>query len=164
MILSAIAAMARNRVIGVRGQLPWHLPEDLKYFKETTRKKTVIMGRKTFESIGRPLPDRQNIVLTRQQGWQAEGVLVFSTLDQALNFLHQESAKDQEIFIIGGGEIYAQALPKIQRLYLTIIDEDFEGDAYFPDVDLKNDFKVTSEVKRLGPPPFRFIVAERISQ
>lgn len=134
MIVSAIVAMSRNRVIGRAGGLPWRLPEDLKFFKRTTLGKPVVMGRKTYVSIGRPLPGRPNIVVTRDSGFRAEGVTVTHDIDAAL-----AAAKTQaltigaaEIMVIGGAEIYAQALPRTDRIYLTEIAAEIEGDAVFP--------------------------------
>lgn len=129
--LSLIAAMAKNRVIGRNNSLPWHLPEDLKYFKATTLGKPILMGRKTFESIGKPLPGRTSVVLTRNQGWSFDGCLVVPSLDAALAQL----ADREEILVIGGAELYQQTLARADRLYLTEIDADFEGDAWFPEFD-----------------------------
>lgn len=130
MTISIIAAVARNGVIGKNNQMPWYLPNDLKYFKNTTLAHHVIMGRKNFEAEGKPLPKRENIIVTRQEGYQAEGCTVVHSLGEAL-----ELAKcDPEPFIIGGGNIYRQALPMADKLYLTRIDADIEGDVYFPAV------------------------------
>lgn len=129
--LSLIAAMAKNRVIGRNNSLPWHLPEDLKYFKATTLGKPILMGRKTFESIGKPLPGRTSVVLTRNQGWSFDGCLAVPSLDAALAQL----ADREEILVIGGAELYQQTLARADRLYLTEIDADFEGDAWFPEFD-----------------------------
>lgn len=129
--LSLIAAMAKNRVIGRNNSLPWHLPEDLKYFKATTLGKPILMGRKTFESIGKPLPGRTSVVLTRNPGWSFDGCLVVPSLDAALAQL----ADREEILVIGGAELYQQTLARADRLYLTEIDADFEGDAWFPEFD-----------------------------
>lgn len=129
--LSLIAAMAKNRVIGRNNALPWHLPEDLKYFKATTLGKPILMGRKTFDSIGKPLPGRTSVVLTRNPDWYFEGCLAVQSLDAALTQL----ADRDEILVIGGAELYQQTLPRAERLYLTEIDTDFEGDAWFPEFD-----------------------------
>lgn len=132
-MISLIAAVARNRVIGNAGRLLWHLPEDMKYFRETTRGKPVIMGRKTWESLPeafRPLPGRQNIVISRNPAYLAPGATLAASLDEAL----QHASLADEVFIIGGAELYRLALPLADRLYLTEIDADFEGDAYFPEV------------------------------
>lgn len=127
MIISIIAAIARNGVIGRDGTIPWRLPADLHHFRELTTGHAVIMGRKTYESIGRPLPGRVNIVITRQPVYRAEGVLIAHSLGMALDM-----AGGREVFIAGGGEIYAQALSIADRLYLTILDADFAGDTLFP--------------------------------
>ena len=132
--LALIAARARNGVIGLDNRMPWYLPEDLAYFKRVTLGKPVVMGRKTFESIGRPLPGRLNIVVTRNPGWQAAGVQVAHSLDAAL--VLAAAAVPEEIMLIGGAELYRQALPQADVLYLTEIDAEFAGDAFFPEVDL----------------------------
>lgn len=128
-----IVAMAKNRVIGHQGQLPWHLPEDLKRFRELTLHHRVVMGRKTFESIGKPLPRRENVVITRTLSNQlADGVQVVHSLVAAfeLPFLGEEIKRDA-VFVIGGGEIYQQALPYADVVYLTEIDLELDGDTYF---------------------------------
>ena len=132
--LALIAARARNGVIGLDNRMPWYLPEDLAYFKRVTLGKPVVMGRKTFESIGRPLPGRLNIVVTRNPDWQAAGVQVAHSLDAALALAAE--AVPEEIMLIGGAELYRQALPQADVLYLTEIDAEFAGDAFFPEVDL----------------------------
>ena len=124
-----IAAMANNRVIGLDNKMPWHLPADLQHFKKVTTGKPVIMGRKTFESIGRPLPGRRNIIITRNSEYTAQGIEVVSTPDAALELV----TIAEEVMIIGGGNIYEQFLPKAERLYLTFIDLDVKGDTQFPD-------------------------------
>jgi len=133
MILSLVVALGGNRVIGKEGGLPWHIPGDLKLFKKTTMGKPIIMGRKTWQSLGRPLPGRTNIVITRNQAFSAEGAVVVGSLDQALS-VGGECASE-EIMVIGGAEIYAQALPKADRLYLTEVALTPDGDAFFPDFD-----------------------------
>lgn len=145
MILSAIAAMSENRVIGQEGKLPWHVPEDLKHFKTTTLGKPVIMGRKTYDSLGRLLPGRENIIVTRNKNFQVPKAVVFSSLQDAIEYCKKKYAADDEVFIIGGGEIYTLSLPYLDRIYLTIIHAHFDGDAYFPAVDLQNDFQIQSE-------------------
>lgn len=131
MRISAIAAMASNRVIGKDNRLPWHLPADLRRFKSLTMGHWLVMGRKTHESIGRPLPGRTTVVVTRQEGYSPAGVRVARSLEEALALAQAED----EIFIAGGGEIFRQALPITDRLYLTILEEPFAGDAYFPELD-----------------------------
>ena len=134
--VALIVAMANNRVIGRNNALPWHLSEDLKYFKRVTLGKPVIMGRKTFESIGRPLPGRANIVVSRS-GFVAENVRVVTSLDEALQLADSIATIDgaEEVMVIGGAELYAHALPLAQRLYLTLVDAEVAGDAWFPDFD-----------------------------
>ncbi len=133
MIVSAIAAVARNGVIGYRNQLPWHLPADLRFFKRTTLNHHVIMGRKSFLSIGRPLPRRINIVISRNPRFTAAGVQVAHSVPEALFMAHQ--AGETEAFIIGGGQIYQASHPFWHRLYLTEVDATPEGDAFFPEID-----------------------------
>lgn len=134
MILSVIVAMAHNRVIGLNNQMPWHLPADLAWFKKNTLNKPVIMGRKTFESIGRPLPNRHNIVISRQIESidnKISNVSWVKSIDEAISLAQKQ--QPDEVFIIGGGNIYKQVLPLIDRLYLTHIDAELQGDTYFPD-------------------------------
>ena len=135
--LAMIVAMARNRAIGRENALPWRISGDLQFFKRTTLGKPVVMGRKTFESIGRPLPGRQNIVITRNPDWCVDGVTVVSSLEQALTVAVNTAARDgvDEVMVIGGAEIYRQAIPLAQRLYVTEVDTEVEGDAFFPALD-----------------------------
>ena len=128
MIISIIAAMDRNRLIGNKNQLPWHLPADFAHFKSVTMGKPIVMGRKTFESIGKPLPGRTNIVLSRNPDTCFEGVVCVSSFEDALAAV----ADAEEIMIIGGSTIYEMLLPKVNRMYLTYVDAEFEGDAWFP--------------------------------
>ncbi len=127
--LSLIAAMANNRVIGKDNKIPWHLPADLQHFKTITMSKPIVMGRKTYESIGRPLPGRQNVVISRNKKFIAGGCDVVESLNAAINLL---SDKD-EIMIIGGGFLYSQTIDKANKLYLTFINLEIEGDSYFPE-------------------------------
>ena len=129
--LALIAAVARDRVIGLNNTLPWHLPEDLQHFKRTTLGAPIVMGRKTWDSIGRPLPGRHNIVVTRQANWQAAGASRADSVAAALAL----AGEVPRVFVIGGAELYAQALPLADALYLTEIDAAFAGDAYFPAFD-----------------------------
>lgn len=127
--LSMIAAMALNRVIGVDNQMPWHLPDDLKYFKAKTTGKTVVMGRKTFESLGsRPLPNRRNLVISRNAALHAEGAEFFTSIETAL----QSCDTHHELVIMGGGELYRQMLPFAHKLYVTWVQTRLEGDTVFP--------------------------------
>jgi dihydrofolate reductase len=130
MKVSIIAAMARNRVIGRDNAMPWRLPAELKYFKRITMGKPIIMGRKTFESIGRPLPGRHNIVVTRRRGYAQAGITVVHGLHEALT----AAGKVDEAVIIGGAELYRQSLPMADRLYLTEIEAELEGDTRFPEI------------------------------
>jgi len=129
MIISMIAAMANDRVIGKDNQMPWHLPADFNWFKRCTMGKPVVMGRKTYESIGRPLPGRQNIVISRDKNLSIEGVDVVASIEQAI----EKAGNVEEVMIIGGGSIYEACLPKADRLYVTFIDAELEGDTRFPD-------------------------------
>ena len=132
MSLSVIVALAKNRVIGLNNTLPWHLPEDLKRFKQLTMGHHIIMGRKTYESLGRLLPGRQTVIVTRNPDYKVDGAIVVHSLEQAISV----SSADSEAFFIGGAELYQQSLPLAKRLYLTMIDAEFEGDAYFPEIEL----------------------------
>ncbi len=133
-IISAIVAMGKNRVIGNQNQLPWHLPADLKHFKTITTGHPIIMGRKTYESIGKPLPNRTNIVVTRDPSFRAEGCIIVSSIQKAIS--EAEQNENKELFIIGGAEIFNASLPLIKRIYLTIIDHPFDGDVFFPELDV----------------------------
>lgn len=132
MIISLISAMGRNRVIGINNTLPWRLPADLKHFKQITLGKPVLMGRKTYESIGKPLPDRTNIIISGDSNYQIPGCSVVNSIDAAL----AAATGYEEIMVIGGAALYQQLLPRADRLYLTLIDENFNGDAWFPEYKL----------------------------
>lgn len=139
MSLAIIVAMDKNQLIGDKNEIPWDLPADLKYFKHTTMGAPVIMGRKTFESIGFPLPGRRNIILTRNKKYQAEGAEIIHSVKKILDeFLDSK----KEAFIIGGAEIYKLFLPYTKKLYLTIIEAEFKGDTYFPPLNFDNWLKV----------------------
>lgn len=155
-IISIIAAMASNGVIGRNGGLPWHLPADLRRFRELTVGHAIIMGRKTYESIGRPLPDRLNIVVTRQAEFMAAGVAVAGSLQAALAM----AAGEDEVFICGGGEIYRQALPLADRIYLTLLDVPCDGDVIFPEIP-SGVFNETARELFTGEPGGTFIRLER---
>ena len=129
--------MAQNRVIGINNQLPWHLPADLRHFKGVTSGHAILMGRKTFESIGRPLPNRQNIILTRDRGFSAAGCDVIHDV--------AELARFNDVFIIGGSSIYTLLWPQITRLYLTLVHADVAGDAHFPEIDFLQWHEVSRE-------------------
>ena len=129
--ISIIAAVAENRAIGLKNQLLWDIPEDMQHFRAITRGHPVIMGQKTFESIGQPLPNRVNIVLTQDRNYQPEGCIPVYSIEQAI--AEAKKHDDKEIFFIGGGMVYKQALPLADKLYLTVVKGNFEADTYFPD-------------------------------
>ena len=131
MTISLVVAASKNNVIGRNGGLPWHLPDDLRHFKRLTTGKPVVMGRRTFESIGRPLPDRRNIVMTRDANYAAEGCDVVTSVDDALDAAHGA----EEAMVIGGGQVYRDFLPRADRIYLTRVQADVEGDTFFFDID-----------------------------
>lgn len=137
--ISMIAAVGKNRELGKANQLLWHIPEDLKHFKEKTLSHAVIMGQKTFDSIGKPLPDRLNIVLSNDPSFKADGIAIASSIDDAITIASDYS---DEIFIIGGGSIYAQFIDKADKLYLTLVDAEFEADVFFPEY---KKFKIIKE-------------------
>ncbi len=158
--LSIIVAMARNRVIGARGSIPWHLPDELKRFKAITMGHHLIMGRKTWESIGRPLPGRTSVVVTRQDGYRAPGAIVVHSLDEAVKACRD----DEEIFVIGGAELYAQALPRADRIYLTVVDADIEGDTWMPGLEAARWRETASQsfaADERHPYPYRCSIHER---
>lgn len=159
-VVSAIAAIgAKNRVLGKDNFLLWKIPEDTKFFKDTTLGHPIIMGRKTFESFGaRPLPNRENIIITRDETWTAPGIYVAHTFEEALEIASQFDS--EEVFNIGGGQIYELGLPFTDRLYLTLIDTDLEGDAYFPKYD---EFKKEVSRKDSSDKNFKysFVVLEK---
>jgi dihydrofolate reductase len=143
MIISLVVAASENNVIGKNNQLLWHLPKDMKFFKNVTWGMPVVMGRKTFESMGsKPLSGRKNIVITRQPGWKAEGVSVVNGVDAATALAEQLNYK--EIFIIGGGEIYLIAFDRTNKIYMTRVHAELEGDTYFPVIE-KNDWTLVSK-------------------
>ncbi len=164
--LALVAAVAGNGVIGNGGNLPWRLPSDLKRFKQVTMGRPVIMGRKTWESIGRPLPGRLNIVVTRSPAFAPEGALRAGSLSEALEIAAKEHPGPGEVFVIGGGEIYAQAMPMAQRLYITHVDAAPEGDTHLPVIRGDEWRMVSSETIERGPSDsaeMRFAVYERIA-
>jgi len=141
MTISFIAAVSENNVIGKDNKLPWCLPTDMKYFKNITWAMPVIMGRKSFDALGKPLRGRKNFVITRNKNWKADGVQVAQTIDQAIILASQ--ADSREIFIIGGAEIFHAALPSADRIYLTLVHGNFDGDAFFPELK-EDEWKLTS--------------------
>lgn len=164
MPLSIIAAIANNRVIGKENKLLWHLPADLKYFKSATMGHHIIMGRKTFESIGggKPLPGRTSIIVTRQLGYKAEGCIIVHSLEQALHV----AKNDSEPFVIGGAEIYKQAIELSDKLYITKVHQDFDGDAIFPPINLREWIMVSCQEHAPDEKhkyPYTFLVYKRAS-
>lgn len=159
MKVSIIVAMAHDRVIGVDNQLPWHLPADLKYFKAVTMGKPVLMGRKTYESIGRPLPGRTNIVVTRNKEWQADGVCVAGSLEDGL----RAAGRADEVMIIGGAQIYGEALVRADKLYITEVDLNVKGDAFFPAFNAEEWREVSREshAAEANTPAHAYVVYER---
>ena len=160
-MISLIAVMATNRVIGKDNSMPWHHRADLRHFKTVTMGKPVVMGRRTYESIGKPLPGRTNIVVSRDKSWQMDGVLMAYDLDSAMA---QAGDHGEEIMIIGGAALYQAFLDKADKMYLTIIDHDYAGDTYFPAFDLMQ----WSEVSRRDfpsdpehPYPYSFVTLVR---
>ena len=163
MKLSIIAAMSSNRVIGRDNALPWRLKPDLARFKQLTMGSPLIMGRRTFESIGRPLPGRTMIVITRRTGYAPAGVRVAGSIAQALD-IARDAAPEGEAFIAGGADIYRQTLDLAGRVYLTILEKAYEGDVFFPDMNL-SDWRVTGEERHPAAsdlPAFRFLVYDRV--
>lgn len=158
-MISLLVAHDLNRVIGLNNDLPWHIPEDLAYFKKMTLGKAIIMGRKTYESIGRPLPGRLNIVLTKNESYTTEGVLVFNDLNKAIE---KAQEYNEEVMVIGGSEIFKMVLDVADRLYITVIEKHFDGDTFFPTYDSEWEISSTSE-KELSKNgiPYTFFVYER---
>ena len=159
-MLSLIVAMARNRVIGLANRLPWHLPADLQFFKRTTLGKPILMGRRTFESLGRPLPGRTNIVLTGRPDYQTQGCIVVHSLTKAL----AAAGPADEVMVIGGASLYTQTLARAERIYLTLVEAEPQGDVWFPELERG----AWREVWREDHPadaqhayPFSFILLER---
>ena len=163
--ISAIVAIGNDRVIGKGNGLLWYIPDDLKRFKELTLGHPVIMGRKTFESIlsilGKPLPNRTNIVITRDTSWSHEGALVTHSLEDA--FEKAKSLDSGEVFVIGGAQVYAESLPYIDRLYLTRIDDSKDGDAFFPEYEHIFTEKIFEEEREQGGLKYRWVTLERTS-
>lgn len=161
MILSHIVAVSENDVIGSNNTLPWSLPEDMKFFRDKTKGKALIMGRKTYESVGHPLPHRLNVVVTRQAGYltgsDATNVVVRASLDEAIEYCKGQVSKyGEEIFIIGGGEIFRESMTRVDVIYLTRIHKTFDGDIHYPKVD-DNVFDLVEKRDRQDPVPFSFL-------
>ena len=170
MILTHIVACSENRVIGVQGDLPWSLPEDMKFFRDTTKGHIMIMGRKTFDSFhGRALPQRYHIVITRDPSkhsfasTESSPVIFVASIDEAIDHAKSlTSTWGEEVFIIGGGEIYKQAMPVTDKVYLTLIHQEFKGDTFYPQVD-ENVFELTHRRDVQEPVPFSFLTYQRKS-
>jgi dihydrofolate reductase len=150
MIISLVASMSKDRVIGVDNKLPWHIPSELKYFKSITQHKPVIMGRSTFESIGRPLPNRVNIVLTKNNKLSLDNVITCNNLEEAIEIAKKNIDKynnyNDEICIIGGASIYAQSIDLANKMYISIIKGDYIGDTYFPEFN-QADWKLDNQME-----------------
>ncbi|MEH0671554.1 type 3 dihydrofolate reductase [Vibrio owensii] len=159
MIISMIAAMADNRIIGKDNQMPWHLPADFAWFKRCTMGKPVVMGRKTFESIGRPLPGRLNIVISRDASLSIEGVTTVTSIEQAL----EVAGEVEEVMIIGGGAIYAACLPMANKLYVTHIEAEIDGDTQFPDwgTEFKETYSEAYQADEKNAYSMRFTILEK---
>jgi dihydrofolate reductase len=161
MKLSIVVAMAANNVIGRDNELPWHLPADLQHFKQTTMGKPILMGRKTYESIGRPLPGRTNIVITRDGSYTAEGCEVVTSIPAAL----EAAAGHDEVMVIGGAELYRQVLPEVETIYLTRIHESVEGDTRFPEIrntEWHQVERIDHEADDNNPHDYSFIRLDRV--
>jgi len=200
-IFSHIVAVSQNQVIGLKNRLPWHIPDDLRFFSETTKKKALIMGRKTFESLGKPLPGRLHVLVTRNKDFRSKiglktyiplwtggidqlfergaypesaalimekslSVVICPSIKDAMDFCSQKEVQEKhgsEIFIIGGGEIYKQTLPFTDRIYLTRIHKDYEGDAFYPEIPMEK-FQEVSRKETSDPVPHSFLVYERMDR
>lgn len=161
--LAILAAVSANHVIGLNNSLPWHLPADLKHFKQLTTGHIVVMGRRTFDSIGKPLPDRINVVLSRQCDFDVPGIITVRSIQEVLDHFTND---DRQIFVIGGAEIYRQTLPLCQRLYLTEIQQDFTGDTFFPEYDRNSWLEVSREIHHTTDEnslEYHFVVLDRKS-
>ncbi|MGZ9107285.1 MAG: dihydrofolate reductase [Micavibrio sp.] len=160
--VSAIVAMGRNRAIGKDNQLLWHIPAEFQNFKKTTLGKPIIMGRRTYESLGRPLPGRINIVISRNPDSVQGDVFAVDTLDKALARATAIAKSDgvNEVFIIGGAQIYREGLPLTDRLYLTVIDRDYDGDTFFPEFDMAEWSEISSHPVE-NDPPYTLKILER---
>lgn len=167
--IAMAVAMAENRVIGRDGGMPWHLPGDLQYFKRVTMGKPIIMGRKTFQSIGRPLPGRLNIVVTRDGTYAPDNLMVVHSLGEALDAARARAESDgvDEVMIIGGGQIYADAISMADRVYLTEIHASIDGDTVFPDL-AEDQWRETSREaqpgNKEGEPAYSFVILDRIRE
>jgi dihydrofolate reductase len=159
-MISLLVAMDNNRTIGKNNDLPWYLPADLKYFKKVTMGHPIVMGRKTYESIGRPLPGRENIIITRDKSYDIESAQVVHSIQEAIDVTKDED----EVFVIGGAEIFKQYMPDSDRLYITQIEHDFDGDTFFPEINYA-EWKIISKEKGIkdekNPYDYYFMIYDR---
>jgi len=167
--ISLIVAMAENRVIGRDGGMPWHLSGDLKYFKKVTMGCPMVMGRKTYESIGRPLPGRLNIVVTRDRSYSPDGVSVVNSLDEALEAAQTRAKEDgvEDVMVVGGGQIYADTISRADRVYLTEVHAEVDGDTIFPalsDSEWREVFRDARPENVEGEPAYSFVILDRYSR
>lgn len=157
MTLSHIVAASQNNVIGVNNDLPWHIPEDMKFFRDKTKGKALVMGRKTFESVGHPLPNRLNVVVTRQPDYAPEGAIVVSSVEEGIEVCKKRVDEfGDEIFIIGGGQIFKDTMGLVDIIYLTRIHKDYDGDILYPDVN-PLEYEEIERRERTEPVPFTFL-------
>lgn len=162
MIISIIVAVAENNVIGYDNKLIWHLPADLKFFKSITTGHHIIMGRKTYESIGKPLPNRTTVIVTRNAAFKADGCLVVGSLEEAISRI---PAAEKEVFIVGGAEIYKQSIGLAQRIYFTKVHHQFEGDTFFPELNMGTWRLINSEMHQPDEKnkyPYSFMLFEKV--
>lgn len=159
MKISIIVAVAKNNVIGANNKLLWHISDDLKRFKKITTGHHILMGQKTFESIGRVLPDRTNIILSLDDKYQIPGAFVFNNIDEAIEFAQNRG--EDELFVIGGGTIYKQLLDKADKIYLTKVLNEYDGDVKFPVLNLDNWTEVSNEKYKDSDPEYEYIILER---
>jgi dihydrofolate reductase len=158
MIVSIIVAATEQWVIGKNSTLPWHIPEDFKWFRKHTRGRPVIMGRKTYESIGRLLPDRENVILTHKNDYQVDGAKIFHSLEHAIHYYRVRN--EPEIFIIGGSRVFREALPLANRIYLTVIEKAFEGNVFFPGFS-REEYRIVLKEPHTEDIPFTFYIFEK---
>jgi dihydrofolate reductase len=160
MVISIIAALAKNRVIGKDNKLPWNLPADLRHFKELTLGKPIIMGQRTFESLGKPLPGRKNIILSLDENFNPPGCIVAHSIEEAL----KKAGDSKEVMICGGASVYKQFLPLAHKMYLTMIDAEFEGDAFFPEfnwTDWRQVERVENQPDKENSYKYTFVILQR---
>ncbi len=160
-MISFVVAMDKNRVIGKDNSIPWHLPEDLKFFKKVTMGHPIVMGRKTYESIGKPLPGRENVIVTRNVDYKAEGCIVLHSIEELKKYIDE---KNEEVSIIGGAQLFKETFPIADRLYITEIHREFEGDTFFPEYP-ESEWTLTSKEKGVkdekNPYDYYFMIYDR---